>query len=87
MTVITFVPGVCYDCQQAKRAQQFAFFKDGLSDESFLRYTELVQQDEVATFFEQEWGDEGEADLLTALSDLLTLTSSRCLLGGEIRQW
>ena len=46
---------------------------------------ELVQ-DEVATFFEQEWGDEGEADLLASLSDLYTLTSSRCLLGDEIRK-
>ena len=65
-------------------AQQFAFFKDGLSDRSFVKYMELVQ-DEVAVFFEQEWGDEGEADLLQSLSDLFTLTSSRCLLGDEIR--
>ena len=76
MTVITFGPGVCYDCPQSKMAQQFAFFKDGLSDESFVKYMELVQ-DEVATFFEQEWGEEGEADLLQSLSDLYTLTSSR----------
>jgi sterol 14-demethylase len=84
MTVITFGPDVCYDCPQSKMAQQFAFFKDGLSDQSFIEYMELVQ-DEVATFFEQEWGDEGEADLLQTLSDLFTLTSSRCLLGEEIR--
>lgn len=84
MTVITFGPGVCYDCPQSVMAQQFAFFKDGLSDTSFIRYMDLVQ-DEVATFFEQEWGEEGEADLLQSLSDLYTLTSSRCLLGDEIR--
>jgi len=85
MTVITFGPGVCYDCPQSKMAQQFAFFKDGLSDKCFIEYMELVQ-DEVATYFEQHWGDEGEADLLQSLSDLFTLTSSRCLLGEEIRQ-
>ena len=85
MTVITFGPGVCYDCPQSKMAQQFAFFKDGLSDECFVRYMELVQ-DEVAKFFEAEWGDEGEADLLTSLSDVFTLTSSRCLLGDEVRE-
>ena len=84
MTVITFGPGVCYDCPQSKMAQQFAFFKDGLSDDCFVEYMKLVQE-EVATFFEQEWGDEGEADLLQSLSDLFTLTSSRCLLGDEIR--
>jgi hypothetical protein len=27
MTVITFGPGVCYDCPQKKMAEQFAFFK------------------------------------------------------------
>lgn len=85
MTVITFGPGVCYDCPQSKMAQQFAFFKDGLSDAAFVKYMDLVQ-DEVATFFAQEWGDEGEADLLASLSDVYTLTSSRCLLGDEIRK-
>ena len=85
MTVITFGPGVCYDCPQSKMAQQFAFFKDGLSDSCFVKYMGLVQ-DEVSTYFSQEWGNEGEADLLKSLSDLFTLTSSRCLLGDEIRE-
>jgi Cytochrome P450 len=85
MTVITFGPGVCYDCPQSKMAQQFAFFKDGLSDKCFVEYMELVQ-DEVSKFFEAQWGEEGEADLLASLSDVFTLTSSRCLLGDEIRQ-
>jgi hypothetical protein len=43
-------------------------------------------QDEVATYFENEWGDEGEADLLGSLSNLFTLTSSRCLLGEEVKK-
>jgi hypothetical protein len=85
MTKITFGPGVCYDCPQSKMAQQFAFFKDGLSDKSFIQYMNLVQE-EVSSFFEREWGDEGEADLLASLSDVFTLTSSRCLLGEEIRK-
>jgi len=86
MTVITFGPGVCYDCPQSKMAQQFAFFKDGLSDAKFVRYMELVQE-EAASFFDEHWGrGEGEADLLQSLSDLYTLTSSRCLLGDEVRE-
>lgn len=85
MTITTFGPGVCYDCPQRKMAEQFAFFKDGLSDARFVEYMELVQ-DEVARFFAEEWGDEGEADLLQSLSDLYTLTSSRCLLGEEIKK-
>lgn len=85
MTITTFGPGVCYDCPQRKMAEQFAFFKDGLSDAKFVQYMELVQE-EVARFFEEEWGDEGEADLLQSLSDLFTLTSSRCLLGEEIKK-
>ncbi|KAG7373396.1 cytochrome P450 [Nitzschia inconspicua] len=85
MTITTFGPGVCYDCPQSKMAQQFALFKDNLSHEKFVEYMSLIQE-EVATFFEEQWGDEGEADLLASLSDLYTLTSSRCLLGPEIRK-
>lgn len=85
MTVTTFGPNVCYDCPQQKMAQQFAFFKNGLSDKAFVRYMNVVQ-DEVANFFDQNWGEEGEADLLQNLSDVFTLTSSRCLLGEEIRK-
>lgn len=85
MTVTTFGKGVCYDVPQSRMAEQFAFFKDGLSDKAFVKYMELVQ-DEVANFFTQEWGDEGQADLLQSLSNLFTLTSSRCLLGEEIRK-
>ena len=33
-----------------------------------------------------KWGDEGEVDLLDALSELIVLTASRCLLGREIRE-
>ena len=48
---------------------------------------ELVQE-EAVEYFEKHWGDSGEADMLQTLSDLFTLTSSRCLLGDEIRaQW
>lgn len=84
MTVITFGPGVCYDCPQKKMAEQFSFFKDGLSDASFVKYVKLVQE-ETLQYFDEHWGDSGEADLLQTLSDLYTLTSSRCLLGDEIR--
>ena len=65
-------------------AEQFAFFKDGLSDVAFVKYMDLVQ-DEVATYFDKTWGDQGQADLLDSLSNVFTLTSSRCLLGQEIR--
>jgi sterol 14-demethylase len=85
MTVTTFGPGVCYDCPQSKMAQQFALFKDNLSDAKFEQYI-LQIQEECESFFEEQWGDEGEADLLVSLSDLYTLTSSRCLLGPEIRK-
>ena len=84
MTVTTFGPGVCYDCTQSRMAEQFTFLKNRLSDAAFVKYMESVQ-DEVATFFANEWGDEGEADLLESLSDIFTLTSSRCLLGDEVR--
>ena len=84
MTVTTFGPGVCYDVPQSRMAEQFAFLKNGLSDTAFVKYMDLVQ-DEVATYFTKTWGDEGQADLLNSLSNVFTLTSSRCLLGQEIR--
>lgn len=84
MTVTTFGPGVCYDVPQRRMAEQFAFFKNGLSDAAFVRHMENVQ-DEVANYFDTAWGDAGTANLLDALSNVFTLTSSRCLLGSEIR--
>lgn len=81
------LPFVCYVslflCN--RMGEQFAFFKDGLSDRAFVKYMDLIQ-DEVATYFTKQWGEEGQADLLQSLSDLFTLTSSRCLLGEEIRK-
>ena len=85
MTVTTFGPGVCYDVPQKRMAEQFAFFKNALSDQAFVKYMDLVQE-EVERYFSKEWGDAGEADLLNTLSNLFTLTSSRCLLGEEIRK-
>lgn len=85
MTVTTFGPGVVHDCSQSKMAEQLAVFKNGLSDANFHKYMELVQE-EVAGYFEKQWGDEGEADLLESLSNAFTLTSSRCLLGDEVRK-
>ena len=47
-----------------------------------------IIQREVEAYFEENWGDAGEKDLLNALSEVFTLTSARCLLGPEIRkQW
>jgi len=68
------------------QAEQFSFFKDGLSDKAFVKYMDYVQE-EVQKYFFQAWGnEEGQGDLLDALSNVFTLTSSRCLLGEEIRQ-
>merc|ERR1711988_1639317 len=34
----------------------------------------------------EKWGDEGEVDILSALSELTILTSSRCLHGDDVRE-
>eukprot|EP00977_Amphora_coffeiformis_P020848 scaffold8602_cov196-Amphora_coffeaeformis.AAC.6 len=61
MTVTTFGPGVCYDVPQSRMAEQFSFFKDGLSDKAFVKYMDYVQE-EVQKYFFQTWGnDEGQA--------------------------
>jgi len=86
-TVVTFGPGVCYDCPVRKMGEQLGFFKTGLTADKYQSYVPIIQR-EVEAYFEEHWGDAGEKDLLNALSEVFTLTSARCLLGPEIRkQW
>ena len=36
--------------------------------------------------FIKDWGETGEVDLLSVLSDLTILTASRCLHGDDVRE-
>lgn len=84
-TVVTFGPDVCYDCPVSKMGEQLSFFKTGLTTDKFHSYVDIIQ-DEVAQYFDENWGDAGETCLFKTLSEVFTLTSARCLLGPEIRE-
>ena len=66
------------------RAEQFRFFANSLKSDRLRQYVGMMVK-EAEDYF-AKWGDEGEVDLLDALSELIVLTASRCLLGREIRE-
>jgi sterol 14-demethylase len=82
--VPTFGKGVVFDVDHTTRAEQFRFFADSLKSNRLRQYVGMMVK-EAEDFF-AKWGDEGEVDLLDALSELIVLTASRCLLGREIRE-
>jgi sterol 14alpha-demethylase len=64
--------------------QQFGFFRFGLDAKKYVTYA-LQIQEEVAQYFDAKWGAQGTRCVFTALNELFTLTSARCLLGPEMR--
>ena len=82
--VPTFGKGVVFDVDHTTRAEQFRFFADSLKSNRLRQYVGMMVK-EAEDYF-AKWGDEGEVDLLDALSELIVLTASRCLLGREIRE-
>ena len=82
--VPTFEKGVVFDVDHTTRAEQFRFFADSLKSNRLRQYVGMMVK-EAEDFF-GKWGDEGEVDLLDALSSSIVLTASRCLLGREIRE-
>ncbi len=42
-------------------------------------------EEETANYFQEHWGDEGEAELMSSFNEVTVLTSTRCLQGQEIR--
>lgn len=83
-TVTTFGPGVVYDAEPKVMYQQFGFFRFGLDAKKYASYTRLIQE-EAHEYFATHWGASGEQCIFTALNELFTFTSARCLLGPEIR--
>ena len=83
-TVTTFGPGVVYDAPPKIMYQQFGFFRLGLDAKKYVSYTRLIQE-ETAEYFDTNWGSSGTGCVFTALNELFTFTSARCLLGPEIR--
>ena len=84
-TVATFGPGVVYDATPKVMYQQFGFFRYGLDAKKYVSYTNLIQE-EIVSYFDKNWGQEGTNCVFETLNELFTFTSARCLLGPEIRK-
>uniref|UniRef100_A0ACD5X747 Uncharacterized protein n=1 Tax=Avena sativa TaxID=4498 RepID=A0ACD5X747_AVESA len=82
-TIPTFGPGVAFDVDFATRREQFRFFGDAMKPVKLRIYADLMVR-EVEEYFAR-WGQSGTVDLKHELEHLVTLVSSRCLFGEEVR--
>lgn len=76
---------VIYDVDLEERQEQFHFMTQGLADHYLKQYTTLMLK-ECKEYF-KDWGETGVCeDLPKTISELITFTACRCLLGREIRE-
>ncbi|MFI1682106.1 cytochrome P450 [Streptomyces sp. NPDC020607] len=76
-----FGEGVMFDAEPAERDRQMAYLSPLLAGHMQQGHAALAEEEverRVAT-----WGDEGEVDLVPAITELVAAVSSRCLLGEE----
>jgi len=85
MTAV-FGKGVVYDCPANIRSQQFKFLGKGLKTERLKSYVPLIMEECKKYLDEKLTGESGEIDILDTMSEMLILTSSRCLMGEEVRK-
>ncbi|CAN6205782.1 unnamed protein product [Urochloa humidicola] len=83
-TIPTFGPGVAFDVDYATRREQFRFFGDAMKPAKLRSYAELMVR-EVESHFAR-WGQSGTVDLKQELEHVVTLMTSRCLLGAAVRE-
>eukprot|EP00753_Platysulcus_tardus_P018246 PLAT6794.1.p2 GENE.PLAT6794.1~~PLAT6794.1.p2 ORF type:complete len:498 (+),score=258.47 PLAT6794.1:48-1496(+) len=79
-----FGPGIVYDAPASRRVQQLKFMSGGLRTARLRSYVPKIEA-ECEAFF-GAWPDEGELCFKTAMSELIILTASRCLMGNEVRE-
>lgn len=79
-----FGPNVVYDATRKDRQVQFQSMANGLRTSRLKSYVPKIEYETRA--YIKNWGDEGELDLLHALSELTILTASRCLHGDDVRE-
>jgi len=83
-SVPVFGKGVVYDVPLDIRYQQYRWLSQGLRVDKLKSYVPMMVME-----IEQYFGllpNEGEMELFETLSQLIVLTSSRCLLGREARE-
>jgi len=83
-TIPTFGPGVAFDVDYATRREQFRFFGDAMKPVKLRTYAQLMVR-EVESHFAR-WGQSGTVNLKQELEHVVTLITSRCLLGAAVRE-
>lgn len=83
-TIPIFGKGIAYDVSPDVMSEQLGLLFPALRDSRLQTYARFMAE-EAEAYFDQ-WGDEGEVDLLVAMNELTTFIASRCLIGHEFRQ-
>ncbi|XP_067952054.1 lanosterol 14-alpha demethylase-like [Watersipora subatra] len=78
-----FGKGVAYDVPHHVFLEQKKMFKGGLNVANFKEHVSVIEK-EVREYLTR-WGESGQVDLFTALSEMIIMTASHCLHGSEIR--
>jgi sterol 14-demethylase len=79
-----FGKNVVYDASKKDRQVQMQATAHGLRAARLKQYVSKIEA-ETISYLQQNWGESGTVDLLTALSELTILTASRCLHGEDTR--
>eukprot|EP00752_Nemacystus_decipiens_P012523 g11091.t1 len=79
-----FGPDVLWATDATRRNQQFRHMAYGLRTSRLKSYVPMVEKE--TRDFLKSWGQSGEKDLSSALSQLVILTASRCLHGDDVRE-
>ncbi|CAG8609735.1 8948_t:CDS:2 [Paraglomus brasilianum] len=84
LTVPVFGTGVVYDVHNSVLMEQKRFVKAGLSQENLRAYVPMIINETVE--YLARWNEpKGVDDIHKAMSELVILTASRCLLGDDVR--
>ena len=78
-----FGEGMVYDAPPKKMNEQLKMFLPALRDRRMRTYGEIILDEVVQSI--ENWGDEGELDVVDYCRTLTNYTSSHCLLGEEFR--
>lgn len=80
-----FGKGIAYDAEPDIMDEQLAFFVPALRKQRMDTYAEQMRLETLR--YVEQWGDEGEIDLLDMTNELTMYISSRCLLCVEFRDY
>lgn len=83
-TIPIFGPKVLYDTDYSTRMSQLRFIRERLTEDCLAAYCPTLEE-EVVQFFVEEWGDRGTVDIRDSMTELITRTAVRCLMGSELR--